>query len=321
MNHRRLAAVAVLATSTLILGMGPALGSTFPGENGRVVFTSNRTGSYEIYSMARNGTDVQRLTRNTADDGNPVWSADGKRIVFASNRTGNSEIFIMNADGSGQRNLSRNYTDCTGLTGMDETTCNAQAEDGQPSFSPDGKQIVFVSFRTEGLGLWVMNVDGSKARQLTEGGVQPTWSPDGTWIAYSDGVDQGDEVNDDAVLDTDIFVVRPDGTGKRSVSNVQGAKEFAPTWSPDGRRIAFASDESGTDQVYVMEADGSGRRQLTRAGANTDPAWSADGRFVYVTSTRKGNSDIVRMSVDGSGARNLTRGSERRDLQPNSQPR
>ena len=91
--------------------------------------------------------------------------------------------------------------------------------------------------------------------------------------------------------------------------------------SASSSRIAFASDESGTDQVYVMEADGSGRRQLTRAGANTDPAWSADGRFVYVTSTRKGNSDIVRMSVDGSGARNLTRGSERRDLQPNSQPR
>lgn len=312
-----------LSCSALTVGlMGTAQGSAFPGDNGDVVFTSNRTGNFEIFTMSPNGRNVRQLTDNNSDDGNPSWAPRGRRIVFASNRTGNSEIFIMNADGSNQRNLSRNASDCSGLTGEDLTTCEAKAEDGQPSFSPDARSIVYVSFGSGGLGLWLMDSDGSNKRQLSEGGVQPTWSPNGEWIAYSDGVDQGDEVNDDAVLDTDIFLIRPDGTDKHALVSIPGEKEFAPSWSPSGKQIAFVSDQTGRDQVYVMNIDGTGMRQLTTAGANTDPAWSADGKYIYVTSTRTGNSDVVRIPVRGSNQRdvNLTRANTTRDLQPNSQP-
>jgi len=316
----RTIAIAVACSALTLGATATATGSAFPGDNGNVVFTSNRTGNYEIYTMRAGGRGVTQLTDNNADDGNPSWSADGKKIVFASNRTGNSEIFIMNADGSQQRNLTKNATDCEGEIGDDLTTCEAQAEDGQPSFSPDGKQIVFVSFRSEGLGLYLMNSNGSNVRQLSEGGVQPSWSPNGEWIAYSDGIDQGDEVNDDAVLDTDIFLIRPDGSDKHALVSIEGEKEFAPSWSPDGKRIAFVSDQTGRDQVYVMNIDGTGMRQVTNAGSNTDPAWSADGKYLYVTSTRAGNSDIVRIPAQAGKVRNLTKASTKRDLQPNSQP-
>lgn len=319
---KRVITTVVCAAACTASAAPPALASAFPGENGRIVFTSTRDSLYyNIYSMRPDGSDVKALTRVKAKDGNPSWSPDGSRIVFASNRTGNSEIFIMNADGSQQRNLSRNYTDCTGLTGMDEVTCNAKAEDGQPSFSADGSQIVFVSFRSGGLGLWIMDSDGSKPRQVSEGGVQPSWSPTGEWIAFSDGVEQGDDIGDDTVLDTDIFVVRPDGTGRRSLTGIRGEKEFYPSWSPDGKQIAFVSDMSGRDQVYVMNVDGTGRRQLTRVGANSEPAWSADGRYVYVQRTTRGRSDIMRVPVTGQGTVNLTKGSPNYDRQPNSRPK
>ncbi|HEV8024383.1 MAG TPA: LpqB family beta-propeller domain-containing protein, partial [Candidatus Nanopelagicales bacterium] len=121
--------------------------------------------------------------------------------------------------------------------------------------------------------------------------------------------------------DTDIFLIRPDGTDKHALVSIEGEKEFAPSWSPSGQQIAFVSDMTGLDQVYVMNIDGTGMRQLTTSGANTDPAWSADGKHVYVTSTRTGNSDVVQVPVGKGKPVNLTKANTTRDLQPNSQPR
>ena len=81
------------------------------------------------------------------------------------------------------------------------------------------------------------------------------------------------------------------------------------SWSPDGRRIAFVSDRDGNDEVYVINVDGSGLRNLTRNPARDGhPAWSSDGRTIGFVSNRGGNRDIYVMNADGSGQRNLTRG-------------
>lgn len=84
--------------------------AVLPRVNGKIVFTSDRTGNFEIFVMNANGSGVTQLTHDPAEDREPVWSPDGSKIVFVSTRDGNYDIFVMNADGTGQTNLTRHPT-------------------------------------------------------------------------------------------------------------------------------------------------------------------------------------------------------------------
>jgi TolB protein len=104
----------------------------------------------------------------------------------------------------------------------------------------------------------------------------------------------------------EIYVIRADGGGQRRLTRSR-ANDIAPAGSPDGRRIAFASDRGGTFQIYVMNTDGSGQRRLTRKPTNAFPTWSPDGRRIAFVSSRDGNLELYVMNADGSGQRRLTR--------------
>ncbi|MEL7236513.1 MAG: translocation protein TolB, partial [Chloroflexota bacterium] len=95
--------------------------------NGKIAFASNRDGNYEIYTMASDGSDVQRLTFNEGGDFDPDWSPDGTKIAFSSQQDIVSDIIIMDSDGSNQINL----------------TNNPDGGDLYPSWSPDGTKIAF----------------------------------------------------------------------------------------------------------------------------------------------------------------------------------
>ena len=165
-----------------------------------------------------------------------------------------------------------------------------------PAWSPDGRTIVFVSWRDGNGEVYAMNADGSEPRNLTQNpakDVRPAWSPDGRRIAFVSRRDGNSEV----------YVMNADGSGKRNLTRDR-ASDDDPTWSPDGRRIAFLRGRPQSRRgrlhvapapanclglrrcvfrfflydLYVMNADGSGLRRLTRNQTATCQAGLVTGR-------------------------------------------
>ena len=249
---------------------------------GRIAFSSDRDGNYEIYVMDADGSNKQRLTNNPADDKSPSWSPDGSNIAFASYREGNNEIYVMDADGSNQINLTNNL-----------------AWDYDPSWSPDGARIAFASTRDGIYEIYVMDADGSNQRRMTNNerlDYTPSWSPDGSRIAFVSERDGNGE----------IYVMDADGGNQRNLTN-NPAGDVSPSWSPDGTRIAFTSNRDGNREIYVMDADGGSQQRLINNPANDNyPSWSPDGTRIAFSSTRDDNGEIYVMDADGSNQRNLT---------------
>ncbi len=160
-------------------------------------------------------------------------------------------------------------------------------------------QFAFVSERDGNREIYIMNADGSGARNLTNNPADdwdPTWSPDGGQIAFYSMRDGNGE----------IYVMNADGSSPRNLTN-NAASDFHPIWSPDGRQIMFYSDRSGDGEVWVMNADGSSPRNLTDSpGGDGGASWSPDGRQIVFSSDRTGNSEVFIMNADGSDPRQLT---------------
>jgi Tol biopolymer transport system component len=171
---------------------------------------------------------------------------------------------------------------------------------------PSGAPIALAALHgrivcSRGDDIWVANADGSKLSRLTgRRGPEfdPSWSPDGSSIAYRDsrrGINRNDE----------IYVMSADGSHQRNLTR-SAANEWSPSWSPDGTLIAFYSGEP-----YVMRPDGSGARALVEAEGEY-PAWSPDGRrlaFMSAQPNARGGDpdyDVMVINRDGTGLRQLT---------------
>jgi Tol biopolymer transport system component len=163
--------------------------------------------------------------------------------------------------------------------------------------------------------LFVAGADGAGARDITPAGIRDVqgaaWSPDGRHIAIS-AIADGD-------LDPEIFIVAPDGTGLRRVTN-NYLSDRQPTWSPDGRRIAFASARTGLFQIYSTRTNGGRQRRLSNQAEDCEtPAWSPTGRWI-VFSCELGYFKLVRMRPDGSGERRLLPGYPLTETSPSWTP-
>ncbi len=309
--HRRDNLAHLILAGVIVLGL--MLLMVCVEAQARIAFASDRDGNYEIYVMTADGGDLRRLTNNRATDHSPSWSPDGKRIVFMSARDGHIdanhgsptfEIYVMAADGSNPRNLTNN-----------------PHYDMSPSWSPDGKQIVFASLSRFALDedpalyfdIYVMAADGGNPHNLTNSPNDdrfPSWSPDGGQIVFSARRD-GHFENEHAIT-YEIYVMEADGMNQQRLTENR-SNDWDPVWSPDGNRIAFASDRKGDLQnfeIYVMDADGGNEQKLTENRENDRfPSWSPDGERIVFASERDGNwesLEIYVMDADGGNPQNLT---------------
>lgn len=233
-------------------------------DGSRLAFTTNgpRLG---IALMNADGTGRTELTNDVAYAQSPSWSPDGTRIAFA----GQDGIYVMNAEGTDVHRIA-------GYTG------SLACADFEPAWSPDGITIAW-AVRCDGGGLSIRTVrpDGSRPSTLVAGSTipptptihrqtglstfaQPTWSPDGTRLAFEGGrLVYGQAPG--PVIETGVYVVSAEGD--RLTNLAKGAQ---PTWSPDGGEIAFIR---GSD-IFVMRDDGSRVARLTRGrSASFDLAW------------------------------------------------
>jgi Tol biopolymer transport system component len=196
-----------------------------------------------------------------------------------------------------------------------------------PAWSPDGQRIAYTVHRyppSSGPSeVYLMNAYGTEPRNLTETwgpDVFPVWSPDWRKILFLRN--PCTSVRRACRGITQIYVMNTDGSGRRRLARggtlrtlfsgqFHYRSDSAPAWSPDGRRVAFASDRAGNAEVYVMNADGSGQRNLTHSpGFDSDPVWSPDGRKIAFVSKAfpQRPGDIYVVNADGGGLRNLTAG-------------
>jgi Tol biopolymer transport system component len=206
-------------------------------------------------------------------------------LLYAATATGTRtwDIWVANWDGTGRRNLTRDT-----------------AEDTDPAWSPDRRRIVYASnpspCRAFGcqLDLYAIDRDGQDRRRLTntpqdERG--PDWSPDGGRIAYTRS----------GKGDSGIWVMGADGGGQRRLTDDPA---FPPDWAPDGERLLYLREarSGGNPRLYVINADGSGRRRIGNAQVwGRSARWSPDGTRIALSK----QDAVWVVNADGSGLRRI----------------
>jgi TolB protein len=280
------------------------------------------------HTMSDELHDSQRSLRGVART-KLTFSSDRNReaVLGTVEKREVKEVYVSDYDGANPRRITIN-----------------RALNVFPNWSPDGRSIVYTSYRSGQPDLLISNIYAGTMETPTKGSGQnwlPVFSPDGKRIAFTSNRDGNPE----------IYVMDRDGTDLRRLTN-NPEIDSTPTFSPSGTQIAFASGRSGTPQIYVVGVDGAGLRRISQEsyadrptwspapyneiafsartgpgfdikilnigtgetrqitfgeGTNESPAWAPNGRHLAFMSTRAGRSQIFTVDRDGRNLRQITR--------------
>jgi Tol biopolymer transport system component len=272
--------------------------TTLSGTTQRIAFASSRSGGGDIYKMDPQGYSVARLTTSGSLETQPAWSKDNKRVALVRPRKDASnvshyDIYVINADGT-NGHWARS------------TPFPYHMQD--PAWSPDGSRIAvtmivnasyylgYIDLPTGQVGLFNSMAGGRL-------GHRPSYDPTGTKIVYVGYRNQS------------IEQISADGLTNKVVYELQGYAMGDPTFSPDGKKIAFYRQTAyryiSTEKplaIYVMtSAGGSVTKLTTAAGQNINPTWSPDGSKIAFASDRTGQFQIYTMTATGGSQTRITK--------------
>ena len=243
-----------------------------------------------IYLISPENGARQRLTQAPAQfngDTNPKFSPNGEWVAFIrSTNFAIEDVYIVPVKGGEPTRLTNDDRELAGL-----------------DWTPDSREIVFSSARGGSYGLWRVSIHGGPPEALPGAGdnaLEPTIAPQGNYLAYLfDG------------SDTNIW--RAPGPNARDrtaapIKLIQSTRnDGSPRYSPDGKKIAFASDRTGGTEVWVCDSEGHNEVQLTKFGGHAGaPRWSPDGKQIVLDARPEGSSDIYVVGAGGGSPRRLT---------------
>ena len=271
-----------------------------------LVFLSNREGgSFQLYRQACAEQTPSRVTQEPMEAADPALSPDGRHVAFVSHSAGRADLFVVEL-----------------ATGKLRRLTDDAAMEASPVWSPDGKRLLYQSYADSTPKLYLIAADGGAPQRLTrtqgqeQGGV---FSPDGRYLVYTEFRHREEQL----LLRVDL----KSGAVRRLSADPAGGMDMQPRWSPDGKHLAYIHHSGERSQLFVVNADGSGRRALTAsAGRNSDPQWSPDGRQIAVLGLRPGHArqGVYLVSLAGKTAEQRLFDSEEETLQlrwPQAGPR
>ena len=283
---------ALLAACLGALALAVPAQAAFPGKNGKIAFSTDRDGNFNIYTINPDGGGLTRLTDDLQADIEPRWSADGTRIAFMRFDPYSSRysLWLMKADGTGQQMLT------------------AATFFGSASWSPAGTELAYADGRGTGVTIFDANTGRWLAGFSARDGIpsDPAWSPDGGTIAFA---------NTTGYFGSDVFAASPVpiGSNFRTLTVTETVHETDPAWSPDGRQIAYADETWIPDEssgLRTMKTDGTGVALLPETHTDRNPEWSPDGKRLVVSSwnpdPRVRMFDLTTLNPDGTGRVPLT---------------
>ena len=303
---------------------------TWSPDGKRIAFASDRDGNFDIYIMDAAGENITQMTDNFPwDDSWPHWSPVSEEIVFISDRRGGTaDVYLLDVQTGDQKQLTNfdyrtNYPKWSpGGTKIafssaifeeiqsgslliwrmkpDGTDLEALVVDGvindQPTFSPNGEWLTFMSTKDKNVEIYSMNIDTQQIIRLTnhpEVDYQPDWSPDGERIAFVSHRDGN----------PDIYTMTVNGEQLTNLTK-SGMTELSPAWSPDGDKIAFGRRMGDNSvRIYVIGSNGKNEIKLVDLPfVNRFPAWAPRGdKLAFVNYPERGTRRARIYTVDSDG--------------------
>jgi TolB protein len=237
-------------------GVGSGLDGSWHPDGRTIAYTEMNDDGTRIVVRDLYAGGARRVAAGPGSNITATFSPDGRTIAYAWGEDG-TDIFAQSLEGT------------NGNSGRMRVTAGRGSTEAQPTFSPDGRRVVFTSFRLGRPELYIVDADGANTELLTTSGfgdqlyrADPSWSPDGRFVAFSTQIEGR-------------FQIATIGLRDRGVKQhtIDGINED-PSWAPDARHLVFTSNRGGTRQLWVLDTESGRMRQLTHGAAARMSAWS-----------------------------------------------